>query len=205
MDSFYLWTTIVVQFFIILLLACHAYWQVKKNDRDPLTGLYNRRALRRHLKKLGRSDHTFSILMIDIDHFKLINDELGHVVGDKVIRCVARRISGFVRPSDLCFRYGGEEFLVIFPDTELDEAVNVATRLQEKLRRGYRLTNSVLGENMLNATVSMGLSFRSELGESPEDVLDGADGCLYKAKGLGRDNLFFQLSEIKINRQEDRK
>lgn len=187
-----LWIIIVIQFFGIILLAFYAYRQRESSNRDPLTGLYNRKVLNRNLIKMEESERTFSILMLDIDHFKMINDDLGHVIGDKILKDVSRRIVGSVRPSDLCFRYGGEEFLVLFPDTELDDAVQIAIRLQEILRKHYRLSGSVpLGENMLKVTVSMGLSFRSDLSETADEVLKMADECLYKAKDLGRDSLFF--------------
>lgn len=191
MECFHLWTVIIIQFFLFLLLAYYAYEQRESSNRDTLTGLHNRRALNRNLIKWERSGKIFSVLMLDVDHFKMINDEMGHVIGDRILKDVSKRIYGSVRASDLCFRYGGEEFIILLPDTEQDEAVKIATRLQEKMRKPYRLSSSTLGANTLKVTVSMGLSFRSNPKETSDEILKMADKNLYCAKDSGRDCIFF--------------
>ncbi|MGM0629172.1 MAG: GGDEF domain-containing protein [Patescibacteria group bacterium] len=182
------WPVIVAQMVAILSLSYFLWAVVKRSKRDPLTGLYNRQTLKETFQKIEGSKKSFSLMILDIDYFKDLNDSWGHVVGDEVLKGVSGRITGNIRPQDSSFRYGGEEFLVILPDTGEDEAVRVARRLQEKLRNPYRLRQKV-SEN-LNVTVSMGISVSAK-GDSPEDVLDRADKALYRAKEAGRDRIVF--------------
>ena len=176
---------IIAQFIIIIILSICFVGQRRKAERDQLTGLLNRQSLKRTFSDLSKK--RFSVLMIDIDHFKSINDKLGHLAGDEVLKGVAGRIAGGIRPQDISFRYGGEEFLVILPQTDINEAEKVALRLQEKLRKPYRLTGN--NHYNLQATVSMGLSFSSGEETDTKAVLDRADKALYKAKESGRDRL----------------
>ncbi|MGM0482597.1 MAG: GGDEF domain-containing protein [Patescibacteria group bacterium] len=182
------WLVIVAQMVAILYLVYLLSVTVKRSQRDPLTGLYNRETLKETFQKLQGSKKRFSLMILDIDHFKYLNDSCGHVIGDEVLKGVSGRIAGNIRPQDSSFRYGGEEFLVILPDTGEDEAVIVARRLQEKLRQPYRLRQKF--SEGLNVTVSMGISVSTK-GDSPEDVLDRADKALYRAKKAGRDRIVF--------------
>lgn len=154
--------------------------------RDALTDLRNRFAagerLRDEFVRSQRSDVAFSVLLLDVDHFKRVNDTHGHDVGDKVLQCVARLIKASVRASDFVARFGGEEFLVILPDTDALEAEVVA----EKIRRAVDTSEPpVVGR----VTVSVGLSeWRDDL---PDEglLVRRADQALYAAKAAGRNRV----------------
>ncbi|MHB8883124.1 MAG: GGDEF domain-containing protein [Thermodesulfovibrionales bacterium] len=149
--------------------------------KDPLTGLANRRlmdiVLQRNFLKVKRYGGFFSVLMIDIDHFKKYNDTHGHSAGDKLLAGVAGTISENVRDSDLVVRYGGEEFLVSLPETDAAGAYAPA----ERIRKGV--------EEETGATVSLGIaSLESEM-QHIEDLIKKADGALYLAKKNGRNRV----------------
>ena len=160
---------------------------------DQLTGLYNRRYLASHLSAMF--DRAFwtgrplSILMLDIDHFKQINDTYGHDAGDKIIQEFAERISGAVRGIDLACRYGGEEFVIAMPDTELAFAQVVAERLRQEIAASRFLVNGARDE--LAVTVSIGLS-STETGpddDTAQKLMKRADDALYEAKSNGRNQV----------------
>jgi diguanylate cyclase (GGDEF)-like protein len=158
---------------------------------DPLTGVPNRRQLFLRLEnELSRSlrfGEPVSLLMIDLDHFKRINDEHGHTVGDGVLRGVALALRRSVRKIDIVARYGGEEFCVVLPRVGKPEALEVA----EKLRRGVAKTSvpGPEGQGPLSVTISIGVA---TVGVDADDVaalIEKADGALYEAKRLGRDRV----------------
>ncbi len=149
---------------------------------DGLTGLFNHRmfqeTIRSEIDRSIRYDRTLSMLMFDIDHFKKFNDTYGHPVGDEVIKMVARIAKSSGRQTDRTFRYGGEEFCVIMPETPVENA----TLLAERIRTRIESDRSVKG---LSVTVSLGITqFRA--GEKPETLIDRADQALYKSKESGR-------------------
>lgn len=151
---------------------------------DALTSLLNRRggedAIGRHIARCRRLETAFSVILIDIDHFKKINDRYGHSVGDLVISSVAKVIKETVRQSDLAVRWGGEEFLVCLPDTDLCGAITTA----EKLRQAIEKTDL----DITTTTASFGCA---ELGEDDFEVaLARADMHLYMAKSKGRNRVF---------------
>ncbi|MFT5443158.1 MAG: diguanylate cyclase (GGDEF)-like protein [Myxococcota bacterium] len=159
--------------------------------RDGLTGLLNRHALDQCLEHLGQSaereNHTLTIAMIDIDHFKQLNDEYGHQAGDDVLRGVAGWLLRGFRATDLVARYGGEEFVVAFPDT-IDQKID--ERLEE-LRNdiadfGLRARGS---DKAVSVTVSIGAARLPDDGKSVQDVLAIADSRLYVAKNGGRNRV----------------
>lgn len=155
---------------------------------DTLTGLYNRRYLIAHLNhkitELSETDKPLSILMIDIDHFKSVNDTFGHAFGDEVLRGVAQGISGGLRDSDTVARYGGEEFVVVMPDTTAGEALTVAERLRMEVAG---LAFPVPGkDDELSMTVSIGAATSCDSFESVESLMERADQALYGAKRAGR-------------------
>ena len=159
--------------------------------QDPLTGCLNRRAFfeeyETHLKAASRYGHALSVLMLDIDHFKAVNDNHGHGVGDQVLQKVAESIRSMARDTDLVCRYGGEEFCVLLTHTDVDSACATA----ERLRRGIES----LVFNDLQVTVSLGVS-ACELGANdPQILLDQADKCLYVAKRNGR-NQFIRWDNV---------
>jgi two-component system cell cycle response regulator len=158
---------------------------------DGLTGLHNRRYLDSHLKLLidrsvarGRS---MSVCMTDIDRFKLINDTYGHDIGDAVLREFASRLRSAVRGADLACRYGGEEFVLVMPDTPPETAAGVAERLRMAIEQvPFRLGDVTVP---LQVTASMGIASLSPQGDSPEALLKRADNALYEAKRGGRNRV----------------
>ncbi len=158
---------------------------------DGLTGLNNRRYLDNHLKLLfdranarGRS---LSVCLTDIDRFKAINDTYGHDAGDEVLKELAARIRSTVRGADLACRYGGEEFVVVMPDTSLDMAATIAERLRAAIE-GKPFHLQVAGLD-LNVTASLGISSLSQSVENPAQLMKAADQALYEAKNAGRNRV----------------
>lgn len=155
--------------------------------KDELTRLYNRRALEEFAPKEAaraqRYNHALSIVLVDIDNFKLINDIYGHQTGDHVLRTIGRILRIETRKNDYSFRYGGEEFLILLPETDHTQAQIVA----EKLRRVIERT-TLLPSNREVCTASFGVSEYAE-GENWEDSIKRADKALYKAKRRGRNRV----------------
>ncbi|WP_127089183.1 sensor domain-containing diguanylate cyclase [Aquabacter cavernae] len=159
---------------------------------DSLTGLANRRAfddaLQREWKRANRNKTPLSLIVLDGDHFKAINDEFGHAGGDLVLQMIADRLSRAVRrPSDVVARYGGEEFVVLLPNTLPDGALNVAENIRGRVNRA-RITLS--DGRVLAATVSLGVSSMGP-GDEKEQcrLFQEADAALYQAKQSGRDSI----------------
>ncbi|MFN3152256.1 GGDEF domain-containing protein [Bremerella sp.] len=148
---------------------------------DPLTGLSNRRALDDSLESLfamkDRYELTFSLCILDVDHFKKINDEYGHLEGDRVLQEVASLIDNCVRETDVVTRYGGEEFVILMPSTDLKGALIFAQRIREAV------------EQHLKVTVSGGVAQASSTDE-PQTLLARADAALYRAKSQGRNCIY---------------
>ena len=154
--------------------------------RDPLTGVFNRRyfdeTLSRELLAAERHGSTLAVLMIDVDHFKRLNDSQGHAAGDDALRIFARIMRSTFRESDVLCRYGGEEFAVILPDIDLERAFDRA----ERLRRHVKETEMVSGDTALgNITISIGVAVSSEFSD-PDAIVRAADAALYQAKQTGR-------------------
>ncbi|MBO8170224.1 MAG: diguanylate cyclase [Thermoanaerobacteraceae bacterium] len=155
--------------------------------RDALTGLYNRREFQRRLKeeveRTRRHGGSFSLLMLDADHFKTINDTYGHQVGDEVLRVMATLICREVRPVDQVARYGGEEFAIILPETSASGALVLAERIRNVIANQ---AITVSQGQVLNLTVSIGVAAFPEDARSEEELIDAADQALYAAKHAGR-------------------
>ena len=152
---------------------------------DGLTGLHNRRHfddfLEREIARSSRRGTPLSVALIDIDHFKNVNDKLGHLVGDEVLRGVADRLSHRMRREELIARFGGEEFAVIYPDTTLNEAIDGC----ERLRQAVAAEPIVSGDERISVTVSIGVA--STIGNKRiGEILSEADTRLYEAKSAGR-------------------
>ena len=158
---------------------------------DPLTGLHNRRYLASHLATLFETASVrgkpLSILLIDIDHFKAVNDGHGHDVGDAVLREFATRIRRNTRGIDLACRLGGEEFVVVMPDCDLDKAVQVGERLRQCIAASPFEVGGRAGR--LNVTASVGVAALEFAGDTPELILKRADQALYCAKRDGRNRV----------------
>ncbi|RME35817.1 MAG: GGDEF domain-containing protein [Gammaproteobacteria bacterium] len=155
---------------------------------DGLTGIANRLAFEERLSqehaRWRRRGSPLSLVLLDIDHFKVINDTFGHPAGDRVLRNIASLMAGEVREVDLLARYGGEEFVLLLPDTDLRGAGEVA----EKLRRKVDDCNFHYREQPVAVTVSAGVS-EFHQGDTPEEVLERADRALYQAKAAGRNQV----------------
>ncbi len=174
----------------------HAYDEVRQQANllmtftesrtDPLTGLSNRRALDDSLESLfamkDRYELTFSLCILDVDHFKRINDEYGHLEGDRVLQEVANLIDNCVRETDVVTRYGGEEFVVLMPSTDLDGANMFAERVR------------VAAEAKLKVTVSGGVA-QASAADEPQTLLARADAALYRAKANGRNCIYCHTGE----------
>ena len=157
---------------------------------DDLTGLYNQRYLTTHLNKLRGSDAgqgRGALLMLDLDHFKKVNDSLGHLVGDEVLAEVGRRLKDMVRGRDLAARVGGEEFVVVLSHADAAKAANVAERLREAIAKEPIAVSTP--EGSLKVTVSVGVAMYHDAGEKPDEQLKRADKALYEAKRTGRDRV----------------
>jgi two-component system cell cycle response regulator len=162
---------------------------------DALTGLFNRRYVMGHLERLvtrsGEQKKTFAVLMLDIDHFKLVNDTYGHSAGDMVLKEFAHRLSRHMRSFDMVARIGGEEFLVLLPDVDIGMVGTIASRLCAVIAdepivctpEGTRIT----------VTTSVGVTLAGENPEPVDAVLKRADTALYRAKNAGRNRVETEL------------
>lgn len=156
-------------------------------DTDPLTGANNRRAFQLKLKTLVLLEQPFSILSIDIDYFKRINDNHGHGAGDEVLKHLTQLMSHFCREGDMVARTGGEEFVLLLKDTTLDDAFLVAERL--------RITTAEeIFEAIEHISVSIGIAAWSDSSVSIDEILSSADEALYQAKGQGRNRCIMAKS-----------
>jgi diguanylate cyclase (GGDEF)-like protein/PAS domain S-box-containing protein len=159
----------------------------KLSITDPLTGLYNRRKLHEiiddELQRAQRYQQEISLLMIDIDHFKHFNDQYGHERGDHILQNVAAAMKKHFRNVDWCCRFGGEEFCVILPDSDLPGTVDAAERFRQLI--------DDMDCDGLHVTISIGAAMLSNLNKSaaPEELITQADKALYKAKAAGRNQV----------------
>ncbi len=158
---------------------------------DPLTGLYNRRYAMPHLSGMAERARTagrdFAVMVLDIDHFKAINDRYGHAVGDKVLTGVAQRLRDNLRAIDLIARIGGEEFLVAMPDTSIAQARGAAERLRGLIQGAPFFSGDTAAP--LAVTLSIGVAMGGPVADASEDVMEimrCADAALYAAKSAGR-------------------
>ncbi|CAN1722321.1 Diguanylate cyclase [Hyphomicrobium sp. 1Nfss2.1] len=157
---------------------------------DPLTGLHNRRYMETHLATLveeaRRSGRSLSVLLADIDHFKSVNDTYGHDAGDAVLREFSERFKRNTRGIDLACRYGGEEFLIIMPDTPLERACQIGERLRVSVAADTFLIGPGSG---IHITASVGLATLERADDTPQSVFRRADTALFEAKRRGRNRV----------------
>lgn len=156
------------------------------SNRDGLTGVYNRRYLEasiaQEFARCQRYGPPMSVILLDIDFFKKVNDQRGHQAGDEVLKIVAQRLGGCLRDSDMLARYGGEEFAIILPETELTGALSVA----ERLRSAVADTPISFHNDLIPVTISLGVSqFRVGV-ENCDSLVHEADTALYQSKEKGR-------------------
>jgi diguanylate cyclase (GGDEF)-like protein len=163
---------------------------------DPLTGLFNRSHLWARASELvalaRRHGRSLSCLLVDLDHFKRINDTYGHAAGDAVLQQAALRVRIVTRISDVAIRYGGEEFLLLLPETDLDGAVAMAERVREALsERSVDVLDALDGTGVVSLTVtaSIGVAeWRPDMNGAAE-LIAAADAALYRAKQCGRNRV----------------
>ena len=164
---------------------------------DSLTGLYNRRYLETYLN--GLMDNAverrkpLALLMLDIDHFKIVNDTHGHLVGDKVLQAVAEALINSLRSVDMIARIGGEEFVVVMPDTSEEFAEAVAERLRRRVADTHVSCDGV--DEPVTVNISIGLTMRTGEDKSVEDLMKRADKALYGAKNTGRNRVVSDIPE----------
>ncbi|WP_196138436.1 diguanylate cyclase [Aliikangiella sp. G2MR2-5] len=181
-------------------LVAHNIELRELSDTDELTGIANRRALKNYIERVGReldeSGIKLSFLMVDVDHFKLFNDEYGHKAGDQALRAVAQTMTEYTRESiDLVARYGGEEFAVLLMNIDQDKAVKVATKL-------CRAIENLKVENRASPTshyltISIGITFSDSVRNcSSETMFQMADRALYQAKKEGRNRVVYLPCKI---------
>lgn len=166
--------------------------------RDPLTGLSNRRyfqtVLTREIEVVARSGEPALLLMLDIDHFKKVNDTYGHPAGDAVLQAVAKALATCVRPMDTVARFGGEEFVIILPSCQGLFGHQVAERIREAISA---LSVTVAHGVVLNVTISIGGAYAPRwVRSSPELWIDRADIELYRAKSEGRNRVCIEMQPI---------
>ena len=161
----------------------HPLW-----ENHHLTQVLNRRGLKRAFEgeasRADRYERPMSLAMLDIDNFKSLNDRFGHQAGDLALVHLARIVRQSIRPSDVISRYGGEEFVILLPETVQSEAVSVMTRVQRELTRRFFLHNN---ERVL-ITFSAGVAQRY-VGENEEELIARADRALYQAKQAGKNRV----------------
>lgn len=181
---------------VIILLICLSGLAVseKMNSmiiREGLTGLFNKAYIRKRLEeefyRAKRYDHELSLLMIDLDNFKGLNDRYGHTAGDHLLRYFSQLITETIRPSDIAARYGGEEFLVVLPETDKEEAGILAERLRLRISL-YPFRVDSRKEDIL-FTISIGVTSYPEFGQSSDELVALADEALYRAKKNGKNKV----------------
>ncbi|MDY7009723.1 MAG: diguanylate cyclase [Planctomycetota bacterium] len=179
---------LVSEILSVSLTNARLYQQAKKDSQtDPLTGVNTRRVLEEKLEaehdRAVRYKRPFCVAIVDIDRFKAINDMSGHVVGDQALRHLADILHQEIRKNDILARYGGDEFVVLMPETDLDDAVNAAERMRQKVE-----SNLVMFDQ--SVTISCGVAVWSGKGhETGTDMLRRADAALYEAKRTGRNRI----------------
>jgi diguanylate cyclase (GGDEF)-like protein len=190
-ETLILTIALVITIFIVMYLT-NKYIDVKnKMLIDPLTGLYNRRMfmknLDREIERAKRFKHPLSLIMMDVDHFKVYNDTHGHVAGDKLLKKFAKILARKIRDIDTLARYGGEEFVILLPEANSKEAEKAA----ERLRKDVESTAFQGGERQPGGKVTLSLGVVTYHGDlkKGEDVIHNADEMLYEAKRNGRNQV----------------
>ena len=191
---FWIATSLIVFPMITVLLTLHTSQRLQEEihfqaRHDALTDAFNRRALiefaDKEWSRSTRYGYSFSVLSVDIDHFKIFNDQYGHSVGDLALVQVSQSAQAALRANDIWCRYGGEEFVALLPETTMDQAMAVA----ERLRAAVESTAITSQQGLLNVSVSIGVAQRNSNHSSFSEVLAISDAALYKAKAAGRNKV----------------
>jgi two-component system, cell cycle response regulator len=163
---------------------------------DDLTRLYNSRylnlVLRREAKRASRSGRPLSVVFLDLDGFKKVNDRYGHLAGSKALVEAAAIIRACARETDVVARFGGDEFSLILPDTGRDGALNVASRIRERISAARFLSSDGLAVHL---TASIGVATLPDVAASAEELLQAADMAMYRVKAAGKDGVHIAATE----------
>jgi len=154
----------------------------ERSYTDPLTGLKNRRYGDKVTARWTLNNRPFSMIMIDIDHFKAVNDKYGHQIGDEVLKFLSGKMMDVIRGDDVCIRLGGEEFVILLAETDVQEAMDIAERLRTNVSSTICPTNS-------NVTISLGVGSYQSNRETPLALFNRVDKALYQAKVAGRNRV----------------
>jgi diguanylate cyclase (GGDEF)-like protein/PAS domain S-box-containing protein len=157
--------------------------------RDPLTGLYNRRYLdetiERELARAKRENYSVSVMMLDIDHFKVINDTYGHSIGDRFLKVLSHLLNSITRQGDIACRFGGDEFFIVMPGIHLEDARHRAEQIRQDFA-GLQVKHGML---QLSSNLSVGVAISPQHGLTGEEIIRIADSALYQAKQAGRNRV----------------
>ena len=170
---------------------------------DTLTSLFNRRGLEKQFEleriRARQNNSPFSIILLDVDHFKTVNDRFGHLVGDSLLKGLAKLTQSHLRRNDIAARYGGEEFLILLPETKIDGAMAVGRKIKKTLSmKEWKLKET--GESMGKISVSMGIA-QYRFNEPENQLIKRADDAMYRAKHTGRDRIVTEdaLEDLKAS------
>jgi diguanylate cyclase (GGDEF)-like protein len=177
---------------VLVAAVCSPWVEAARFERlssvDPLTGTLNRRGFDEHFPQIGaQADggiEPLSVGLVDLDHFKRVNDTHGHTIGDEVLKAVAKRLAYGLRSGDAVVRFGGEEFLLVLPGAGLEQAVRVAERARAEIED----TPVTVGDTEIHVTASFGVTQR-RLGDTREQIIERADEAMYRAKSAGRNRV----------------
>ena len=187
-------------------VVCEEQYHIRRMEEyamvDPMTGLHNRRWLEemytREMIRSNKGNFMLTAFMLDIDHFKNVNDTYGHLAGDQVLISVAQTLTRSLRPSDMPVRYGGEEFTVFLPGTTTENAKIIAERIRSNMEN---MSISLPDGNIIQVTVSIGFAERID-NDTVASLIDRADKALYHAKQNGRNRVCQNLSDGKMQLME---
>lgn len=175
---------------ILLRMRFYTLVLSKETVVDPLTGVYNKKFFYEMAKKafdyFNRYGRKFSLLFIDIDDFKKVNDRYGHLSGDMVLQEIAKRLQKSVRKSDMVFRFGGEEFVVLLNGANSEKAISIAERVRQEV---FNEEIKIYGDSKINVTISCGIATVNESIKDVQELVDKADIAMYKAKQSGKNRV----------------
>jgi len=204
-DYTWLYYSLIISLTLLIIIGFIAWIIYRLNRkikeqsiRDPLTGLYNRRYLAETLsKEIARAQQEMmplSIVIIDLDHFKTVNDTYGHAAGDAVLQNIATYLIGLIRQNDFVCRYGGEEFILVMPGMPIDQAY----LRMEQCRKEIQNMVTIYNEHTISVTISGGIAMFNAHGTLENELLKAADDALYTSKTNGRNQITLaQTKEIK--------
>ncbi len=188
--AFAVWMIVIIMAVTILYLLVDRHKLKKMSYKDEMTGLLNRNALNDFFRKYQNRDKDIAVLFLDLDHFKEINDRLGHHVGDLLIRAIGQRLLLFMSPSVRVFRIGGDEFLIIVERYDMQQAERLADQILYCIRNVYDI-----GGLDLRVSGSIGICLGT-MKDDPITLLRNSDSAMYKAKHEGKNHYFIYNNQL---------